>query len=387
MNKEITTNSIKYSPIALAIVLFFVLGLLAFQVRAEEGTTPEFNFREQMKENKDAQAELFEEQKEERREVFEQNRSEFEEMRAEGSSIDEMKELRTQTREETQAMLVEHRTERSEFHSEQKEMMQTMFEERKNVLKDRVEERKQEREEKMEERKAKFSAKRQEVLTQFSERIVERMNAAFERLEQIAGRIDERIEKMEANGVDLSDAKNTLGDVYVLLEGADEYVALVGDVSVDTITSDDPASQKDEIRAAVELAKDSIKEIHRGLSETVQLIKAGVPSSDGEDGEDGEDGSTVTTTESFSLTQTYNEGVHTFSGTVTTPTPCYTVEATALVAESYPEQITINVTTASDGSDMCTQVIDEKEFSLEATASEEANVVAVIVNGESYDWD
>ncbi len=48
------------------------------------------------------------------------------------------------------------------------------------------------------------------------------------------------------------------------------------------------------------------------------------------------------------------------------PNPCYKASVDATVAESYPEQVTVTVTTtAPAGDEMCTQVI--QEFSYEGT--------------------
>jgi hypothetical protein len=55
------------------------------------------------------------------------------------------------------------------------------------------------------------------------------------------------------------------------------------------------------------------------------------------------------------------------------PTPCYTLEAEALVAESYPEQIQIQATISNpDPSKICTQVITPKQVSGTVNASENA---------------
>lgn len=72
-------------------------------------------------------------------------------------------------------------------------------------------------------------------------------------------------------------------------------------------------------------------------------------------------------------------GVHTYRGTFVTPTPCFSLGADALVAESFPEQITLALTT-KDSSEICAQVLDEKPFSVEVKASAGAILRGVSLN-------
>jgi len=76
----------------------------------------------------------------------------------------------------------------------------------------------------------------------------------------------------------------------------------------------------------------------------------------------------------------FADGVHTIDGTVDLPTPCHQLDHEVLIAESLPEQISINFnTTKSDG--LCTEVLTSKIFSLSFNASEEA-VLGATFNGE-----
>lgn len=55
------------------------------------------------------------------------------------------------------------------------------------------------------------------------------------------------------------------------------------------------------------------------------------------------------------------------------PNPCYSANVDVLVAESYPEQVTINVTVIEPNSDqMCAQVITDFEYEGTIPASEQA---------------
>jgi hypothetical protein len=71
----------------------------------------------------------------------------------------------------------------------------------------------------------------------------------------------------------------------------------------------------------------------------------------------------------------YIDGVHTFAGEITMPTPCDLVEVTAEVLESQPEQVSLFFTVINNA-DMCAQVITSQRFAIEVSASSEASVTA-----------
>ncbi len=74
-------------------------------------------------------------------------------------------------------------------------------------------------------------------------------------------------------------------------------------------------------------------------------------------------------------THFYEDGVHTLVGEIPMPTPCDLLEAEILVAESYPEQISVDFSVLNNA-DFCAQVITEQRFKVSATASEEATFSA-----------
>ncbi len=75
----------------------------------------------------------------------------------------------------------------------------------------------------------------------------------------------------------------------------------------------------------------------------------------------------------------YIDGVHTVVGSIDAPTPCDLVEGSAIVAESYPEQITLDFKVINNA-ETCVQVVTEQRFMISATASEEATFNAMIEN-------
>lgn len=86
------------------------------------------------------------------------------------------------------------------------------------------------------------------------------------------------------------------------------------------------------------------------------------------------------TVDNFTLTTTYkgdSKWEYTVVGQL--PNPCYTVTTNAMVAESYPEQISITVSVQPPDADtVCAQVIQEYEYSGEFQASEEATVKLLV---------
>jgi hypothetical protein len=82
----------------------------------------------------------------------------------------------------------------------------------------------------------------------------------------------------------------------------------------------------------------------------------------------------------FHLSYTYqgnNEWAYSVIGTL--PTPCYAVNTEALVAESYPEQVTIMVTVQEQPTDgVCSTVIQDYSHAGRFQASAQAKVSFVV---------
>lgn len=74
-------------------------------------------------------------------------------------------------------------------------------------------------------------------------------------------------------------------------------------------------------------------------------------------------------------------GKHIVAGEVDLPTPCHILATDVVVAESLPEQVTINFTSSTQA-DFCAQVITPARFKVEFNASENASIKATW-NGKS----
>lgn len=71
----------------------------------------------------------------------------------------------------------------------------------------------------------------------------------------------------------------------------------------------------------------------------------------------------------------YIDGVHTYVGEIPLPTPCDLLETSMIVAESYPEQMRIDFNVINTA-EVCTQVVTNQRFKVDATASKDATVSA-----------
>ncbi len=84
--------------------------------------------------------------------------------------------------------------------------------------------------------------------------------------------------------------------------------------------------------------------------------------------------------DNFTLTYTY-KGSNNWEYTVTgkLPTPCYNATTEAMVAESYPEQVSIKVTTKEDTDvQICSTVEKEYTYSGTFSASEKAKTSLIV---------
>ena len=82
------------------------------------------------------------------------------------------------------------------------------------------------------------------------------------------------------------------------------------------------------------------------------------------------------------VTHEFANGTHHYTGSVMLPTPCHELAADATVAESFPEQTRIVLTTVPPVPDtVCIQVLARGLFDLNVSASEGARLVGVTLDG------
>lgn len=92
--------------------------------------------------------------------------------------------------------------------------------------------------------------------------------------------------------------------------------------------------------------------------------------------------SKVITKDNFTLTTEYKgNSKWTYKVTGTLPNPCYNVRVDALVRESYPEQVVVNIGVTEPKKDIaCVQVIQEYEETFNIDVSEKATFELNIVD-------
>lgn len=86
------------------------------------------------------------------------------------------------------------------------------------------------------------------------------------------------------------------------------------------------------------------------------------------------------TFEKITLFRMSEGSTHTYKGTITLPTPCHTLQTMIVIAESYPEQVTLDLTSASNAP-VCAQVVTEKEFTAQFNASPN-HTIRLTMNGK-----
>jgi hypothetical protein len=273
MHKKSVITSVRLSPLALAFALLAILGLMALQVRAQEDMGESEALMEIRNANVQERKDLFTEQAQERKAQMDQTKEEWEVMHEGSTTPKEVQAFQNERRDDAGDMFEEHREERKELFETHSAEFRNAFEERRYQLEERIKERKAQYEENKTERKARLSENIQMRLQYFIERIADRMNAAIDRMEQITDRIVSRVFKLESEGFDLTEVKADVQNVRVLIGDARAYVVLLSEVSLDTISSDDPEKGKEDMREAVALAKAAIQAVHQTLSEVVDELQ------------------------------------------------------------------------------------------------------------------
>jgi hypothetical protein len=259
MKQNDISVSMRFAPVVLAgALLVLTLGFLSLRVNAQENGEDVIEVEKQTKANTSERRILADDQKIERQEIAGRSL-------AEG----EMQQERLGQNDEKSFSEGAIGLQRQEMSSDLRGQA--------TALRERLQAHKEEKNQKEQAYKAKLNTQTQVRLGQYVGRITVRMSTATERLMQIANRVLARIEILEERGVDLTDARNQLEVAYVTIEDAEKFVSLFEDISKEAIASEDPATRAQEVRDAAKLVKDSLQTVHTALSETVQLVKVGMP--------------------------------------------------------------------------------------------------------------
>jgi len=90
-----------------------------------------------------------------------------------------------------------------------------------------------------------------------------------------------------------------------------------------------------------------------------------------------DDTALVQVEEEYVVAHTFDDGVHTISGEITLPTPCHELNENVRIAESFPEQVFIDLSVIDTGG-ICIQVLDQRSFSIDVEVDERASFTFTI---------
>jgi Mg2+ and Co2+ transporter CorA len=122
------------------------------------------------------------------------------------------------------------------------------------------------------ERRGEMGRVSNERIINLSRNITNRLTSALTRMEKISARIETRIAKMKSEGTDVSEGEAKLAEAMSLI--ATTQAALATATGGETaLTSDDPKESFRALRAQYMSIRDSIKQIHALLKESVSLLR------------------------------------------------------------------------------------------------------------------
>lgn len=137
------------------------------------------------------------------------------------------------------------------------------------------EERAEDRMERKEERQSKIAEVVQNRIVNLADNVVSRFNATAKRLENIMNRLDSRIVKLNAQGVDTTTAQDQLNKAKTSLGMANDQIANIPSVR-DAIGSESPRETFARVRSQLFAIRDNLIASHKGLIDTVLLLKQAV---------------------------------------------------------------------------------------------------------------
>jgi ABC-type transporter Mla subunit MlaD len=163
---------------------------------------------------------------------------------------------------------------------QKRETLKTEIEKRKTEFKTEINNKKEEIKSEVEKRKEGAISQIKERLAKFTSNTVERFNAAIDRLEKLAQRIDSRIGKLEAEGVNVSKAKELMVIAKLKIETAKTSVSgisLQSELTASSTATSTAMIKKDfdGLRAQLDKAKTDIKAAHAALVDVVNNLKPG----------------------------------------------------------------------------------------------------------------
>lgn len=163
---------------------------------------------------------------------------------------------------------------------QKRETVQKEIEKRKEELKTQINEKKDSIRNEVDKKRENAVNQIKERLAKFITNTIERYEAAITRLEKLAQRIDSRIAKFEAEGVNVTKAKELMVIAKLKIETAKTSVSginLQSELTASSTATTTVMIKKDfeGLRAQLEKAKTDIKAAHAALVDVVKNLKPG----------------------------------------------------------------------------------------------------------------
>jgi hypothetical protein len=182
-------------------------------------------------------------------------------------------EAAQETRIETEAARLEARTEIEEQRAITLEEREVAIEATRASTSAEREAKREEMTEQKEERRAALSERSSERIINLAANVSNRMDAAGTRIQDIIIRLESRIEKLEAAGLDVSEAKDALQSAQISLNAAVNNLTTI-DVTVQAaVSSADPRSNWTSVKAAYQNIREQLRTAHTEIKASVQALK------------------------------------------------------------------------------------------------------------------
>lgn len=200
------------------------------------------------------------------------------------ASSTNIKDMRVRAQADLEARRKELEQKREDFQNkiqEERSSLKAEMDQKKEDIKNEVEQKKADIKNQMEERRTSAVEAVKDRLNKFIDNVVERFDAAIERLSKIADRLDSRMTKMEADGIDVSKAKDLMSVARIKIETAKTSISEISlqtqivASSTATTTAEVKASF-DGIRSSIEKAKNDVKAVRAALSDVISNLKPGL---------------------------------------------------------------------------------------------------------------
>ena len=123
------------------------------------------------------------------------------------------------------------------------------------------------------ERRTQLNERARERITNLAANISNRMDAAAARMQNITTRLESRINKLEASGLDTTEAAIALASAQRSIDAAVTALARIDITVQNAVTAEDPKAAWVEVRAAYTAIREQLRTANTELRASVQALK------------------------------------------------------------------------------------------------------------------